>query len=273
MGYMRLRQEAADRRRNTIISRNQVSHATPNSAKALCSPAMNFAALAAELRQQEIARVSAAIVPRLEAMRRMTPETFHALIADMLYRFGHEIVTNPSAPGLVTTKDGKKFVTRCAVPTDLKPISTRELAAFHDTVIAANAARGFVITVRSFTDAAEQYAETAPLDLIDGKRLVKSLNQSRKHLLMPQTYKAMCCQCGEIVQHRLDREQDEARPCGNGHLVPPTIARAMLLPPRPAATGTGSTKEPTPRPYSRREIRAHNAKYEALMMRKPRAGP
>jgi hypothetical protein len=65
----------------------------------------------------------------------------------------------------------------------------------------------------------QQYAETAPLDLIDGKRLVKALNQSRKHVLMPQTYKAMCCQCGEIVQHRLDREQDEARPCGNGHLV------------------------------------------------------
>jgi hypothetical protein len=89
---------------------------------------------------------------------------------------------------------------------------------------------------------------------------------------LPQTYKAMCHQCGG-VQHRLDREQDEARPCGSGHMVAPTIARAMLLRPRPAATGTGSTKEPTPRPYSRREIRAHNYKYEARMMKKPRAGP
>ena len=234
---------------------------------------MNFATAAAALRQQEIARLQDAIVPRLEAMRRMTPETFHDLIADMLCRFGHriEIVATPSAPGLVTTKDGKKFVTRCAVPTDLKPISTRELTAFHiDAVLPANAARGFFITVRSFTDAAQQYAETAPLDLIDGKRLVKCLNQSRKHVLMPQTYNAMCCQCGGIVQHRLDREQDEARPCGNGHLVAPTIARAMLLPPRPAATGTGSTKEPVPRPYSRREIRAHNYKYEARMMKTPR---
>ena len=88
---------------------------------------------------------------------------------------------------------------------------------------------------------------------------------------MPQTYKAMCQQCGEIVQHRLDREQDEARPCGNGHMVAPTIARAMLLPPRPAAAGSGTTRQtPTPRPYSRREIRAHNYKYEARMMKKPR---
>jgi hypothetical protein len=88
---------------------------------------------------------------------------------------------------------------------------------------------------------------------------------------MPQTYQAMCCQCGEIVQHRLDREQDEARPCSNGHAVAPTIARDMLLPPKPAAPGTGSGKQPAPRPYSRREIRAHNAKYEARMMKKPHA--
>jgi hypothetical protein len=130
----------------------------------------------------------------------------------------------------------------------------------------------FFVTARSFTDQAEQYAESAPLDLIDGGRLIKALNQSRKHVLLPQTYKAMCHQCGEIVQHRLDREQDEARPCGNGHMVAPTIARAMLLPPRPAASGSGDNKtKPSPRPHSRREIRAHNAKYEArMMMMKPK---
>ena len=174
-------------------------------------------------------------------------------------------------PILVTTKAGQKFVTACATPADLIPTGTRDLARLHDAVIAANAERGFFITARSFTDQAEQYADSAPLDLIDGKRLVKALNQSRKHVLMPQTYKAMCHQCGGIVQHRLDREQDEARPCGNGHMVAPTIARAMLLPPRPAATGNRQRrKEPTPRPYSRREIRAHNYKYEARMMKKPR---
>jgi hypothetical protein len=234
---------------------------------------VNFAPAAAELRRQEIARLQDAIVPRLEAMRRMTPDTFCTLIADMLYRFGHQIETNPSgnSSDFISTKQGRKFVTRCAVPTDLKPISTRELEAFHiDTVLPANAARGFFITVRSFTDGADEYAKTAPLDLIDGKRLVKALNQSRKHVLMPQTYKAMCCQCGEIVQHRLDREQDEARPCSNGHLVAPTIARAMLVPPRPAANAASIAKEPAPRPYSRREIRAHNYKYEARMMKNPR---
>jgi hypothetical protein len=233
---------------------------------------MNFAVEAVALRQQEIARIRDAIAPRLHQLRRMEPETFRAVIADMLHRFGHTIIiSDPTAPRLVTTKGEKKFITACAAPTGLIPTGTRELASLHDAVIAANAARGFFITARSFTDAADHYAETAPLDLIDGNRLIKALNQSRKHLLMPQTYQAMCCQCGEIVQHRLDREHDEARPCSNGHTVAPTIARDMLLPPKLAAPGTGSEKQPAPRPYSRREIRAHNAKYEARMMKKPPA--
>ena len=234
---------------------------------------MNFAAPADQLRRQEIARLTDTLTPRLEALRSMTTQGFRSVIALMLERFGHTIISNPEAPELVSVKLEKKFVTACARPANLAPIGTRDLVRLHDAVIAANAQRGFFITAHSFTDQAEKYAESAPIDLFNGARLIKALNQSRKHVLLPQTYKAMCQQCGEIVQHRLDREQDEARPCGNGHLVAPTIARAMLLPPRPTATSSGDNKtKPAPRPLSRREIRAHNYKYEARMMRKPRGG-
>lgn len=207
----------------------------------------------------------------------MTTQDFRSVVALMLERFGHTIISNPEAPDLVSTKLEvsskleRKFITACATPTDLAPTAKRDLARLHDAVITASAQRGFFITARGFTDQAERYAESAPLDLIDGARLIKFLNQSRKGVLLPQIYKAMCRQCGEIVQHRLDREQDEARPCGNGHLVAPTIARAMLLPPRPATTGRPDNKtRPAPRPLSRHEIRAHNYKYEARMMKKPR---
>jgi Restriction endonuclease len=233
---------------------------------------MSFAASAQELRQKEIARLSDALTPRIEALRAMTTQTFRATIAGMLDRFGHQIIGHEEAPELVTLKAEKKFITVCASPADLTPVKIPALRRLHDAVVASNAQRGFYITVRTFDPQAEKYAESAPLDLFDAKRLIKALQQSRKGKLMPQTYKAMCHQCGEIVQHRLDREQDEARPCGNGHLVAPTIARAQLIPPRPAANGpAGSTSPaPAPRPLSRREIRAHNAKYEARMMRKLR---
>jgi restriction endonuclease Mrr len=124
---------------------------------------MNFTAPADELSRQEIDRLSDALVPRIEALRSMTPPAFRAVIADMWQRFGHEIVTDPSAPHLVTTKAGKKFVTACAAPADPTPTATRDIARLHDAVISHNAERGFFVTVRSFTPQAEQYAESAPV--------------------------------------------------------------------------------------------------------------
>src|SRR6516225_2063812 len=114
---------------------------------------MYFADTAAELRQQEIARLTDAVVPRLDQLRGMTPDPFRAVIVGMLERFGHVIVT--AAPELVTTKAGRKFVTECAAPTDLMPAGARELRRLHDAVITANAERGFFITARSFTEQAE----------------------------------------------------------------------------------------------------------------------
>jgi hypothetical protein len=55
-------------------------------------------------------------------------------------------------------------------------------------------------------------------------------------------------------------------------MVAPTIVRAMLLSSRPAGSRAGDPNNPAPRPYSRREIRAHNYKYEACMMKKPGGG-
>jgi hypothetical protein len=237
---------------------------------------MSFAAAAQELRQKEIARLVDALTPRIEALRAMTVQAFRATIARMLDCFGHTIIGHEEAPELVTGKAGQKFITVCAPPSDLTPVKIPALRRLHDAVVTSNAQRGFYITARAFDPQAETYAESAPLDVIDGRRLIKALQQSRKGLLMSQTYKAMCHQCGGIVQHRLDREQDEARPCGNGHLVPPTIARGMLLPPRPPPPSNSAPGSPAPalvlRQYSRREVRAHNAKYEGRMMRKLR-GP
>jgi hypothetical protein len=114
------------------------------------SPALsNFAAAADELRRQEIARLSDALTPRIEALRSMTPQAFRATVALMLERFGHTIISNPEAPELVTSKAGQKFITACARPADLTPTGTRDLARLHDAVVAVNAQRGFFITARS----------------------------------------------------------------------------------------------------------------------------
>jgi hypothetical protein len=56
---------------------------------------MTFAAAADELRQQEFARLSAAVTPRIEAFRSMTADEFRDEIAQMLERLGHMLI-NPN---------------------------------------------------------------------------------------------------------------------------------------------------------------------------------
>jgi hypothetical protein len=95
------------------------------------------------------------------------------------------------------------------------------------------------------------------------------MQRSLRGVALPQTYRAMCCQCGETVQHRLDK--GHAIACGNGHLVPATIARDSLVKPRqpPPAAGTDGPKPKHapklirfrnmhPKAQIKRRMRAHN---------------
>src|SRR3954469_1298898 len=231
---------------------------------------MNFDAQADELCQQEFARLTAAVTPRPEALRSMTPDALRDEIATMWERLGHTVITSPSAAEIVTIKGERKFVTMCANPADLAPTGSGAVRRLRDRVVAASAERGFYVPPRSFTADAQHFAATAPVQLIDGPALIRSLHRSRKGMLLPQSYKAMCRQCGDIVQHPLNN--DEARRCGNGHFVAPTIARAELVKPRSAASATAdASPKPAPRPLSCREIKAHNHKYRARTIKQMRA--
>src|SRR4051812_3873 len=194
---------------------------------------MNLDALADELHRQEFARLAAAVTPRPEALRSMTAAELCDEIAMMWERLGHTVITSPSAAEIVTIKGARKFVTMCANPADLAPTGIGAVRRLRDLVVAASAERGFYVTARSFTADAQHFAATAPVQLIDGPALIRSLHRSRKGMLLPQSYKAMCRQCGDIVQQPLDN--DEAKRCSSGHFVAPTIARAELVKRRSAA--------------------------------------
>jgi len=233
---------------------------------------------AEELRRREFGRLAEAVTPRIEAYRSMTADAFRNEIAQMLERLGHTVVS--SIGDLVTTKDGRKYVIACARPLD-GATKAPALRRLHDTVVAAGAARGIYVTPRTFTPEAEHYAASAPLDLVDGALLIKSMHRSRKSVLFESRYKAMCCQCGDIVQHQLDKS--DAVPCRNGHPVAPTIARAALVPyrappaqPDAAANAAKPAFIIKPRNMSlkaqrRRKIRAHNNQMRARAVRQPRA--
>ena len=238
-------------------------------------PLPRFEVAANELRRQEFARLADALPLRLEALRALTPAAFRAEIALMAERFGYEIAGDPSAVDLVIIRAGDKRIVACSSPGDVAPVSMQALARLHDAIITANAASGFYATARSFTEGAEDYAASAPIRLIGGRLLARLMRRSKAGKTLPETYRAMCRLCGDVVRHRLD--QTDALPCANGHLVAPTIARATLLPRRekPAAEHAASRQpgaKPRPRNMSakaqrRRAIKAHNHQLRARAVR------
>lgn len=235
---------------------------------------------AEELRRHEFARLSEAVTPPIQAYRSMTADAFRNEIAAMLERLGHTIIS--SIGDIVTTKGDQKFIVACPAPVD-KTTKTPALRRLHDSVVAGGATRGIYVTPHEFTPEAEHYAAGAPLDLVDGALLIKSMHRSRKGVLVQSRYKAMCCQCGDIVQHQLDKTQ--AVPCRNGHPVAPTIARAALVPYRrdpseqPAAAAqpkTGRVIRPggmSAKAQRRRQIKAHNKRRRSRALRDPGPRP
>jgi Restriction endonuclease len=232
---------------------------------------MNFDTPADALHAREFTRRAAAVVPSVDALRLLTAQQLRARAATMLERLGYEVLTPETAADVVMTKDGKKYVVAFATPTDLAPTPLGHITRLHSAVVAAGAAAGFFITPRGFTRDAEAYAATAPLKLVDGPKLVASIKRSMEGVTIPESYQAMCRQCGQIVQHTLD--STEAIPCRNGHPVAPTIARAALVMQKQEGGSTSSRTYTPPKRYSRQEVRAHNAKYQARMRkRKPPTG-
>lgn len=216
-----------------------------------------FERAADALREREFARLADAVAPTLEALRSLTPGAFRTEVALMLERLGHEVITDPGSAEFVVTREGRKSIVACARPSDVEPVKTRDLARLHAAIINANAETGFYVTTCAFTPEAEEYAATAPIRLVDGNQLAASMKRSREGMTLPETYRAMCRQCGEIVEHRFDRTG--ALPCANGHPVAPTIARAPLFRRQPLPAGDAKPEGQRPE-WRRTRFRRRRAK-------------
>jgi hypothetical protein len=191
---------------------------------------MLFAQQATDLRRREITRLSACVPPSVGSLRTMTPSPFRTTVASMLERLGYDLINHPEAHDLIVTKDGRKMVVTCADPAELDDIGTPALGRLIEAIMHHGAHSGFYVTARSFTQQAKDYAKTMPqtLRLVDGAELEKSMRVSLAGVQLPIRYEAMCCECGDIVHHKLD--EPEAVQCRNQHEVAPTIPRAAIEP-------------------------------------------
>ena len=215
-----------------------------------------YGAAADDLRQREIERIKAATIPTLAGLRALSLDELHSEMAGMLERLGYNHHATDAAGDLIVSKDGRKLVVACAQPPE--PIRRQAIARLHEAITRTNAAAGFYVTTRDFEPDAISYAAGLPITLVNGDKLVASLRQSKAGIEPPEAYKAMCKICGAVVEHRLSHA--EAVPCGSGHFVAPTIARAAIFPEgaKPPAAGEKPSPAPRQRHGRRMTAKAHN---------------
>ena len=101
-----------------------------------------FESAAAELRQQELARLANFVPPTPATCGPPSPSCW-----------------NGTANDLTVTKDGRKYLIACAPPADTAPTRTAALVRLHNALIAASAEAGFYVTTRGFTPAATDYCD------------------------------------------------------------------------------------------------------------------
>jgi len=118
----------------------------------------------------------------LEKIRTLTPDQFESFVCDLFEKLGYkaERVGGPNDGGIdvIARKDGVKHYIQCKKFVT-QQVSVGAMRDFYGAVTdKLSDAKAFFITTNVFTLEAEKFAEGKPIELIDGKKLLKYLKLS-----------------------------------------------------------------------------------------------
>jgi HJR/Mrr/RecB family endonuclease len=188
-------------------------------------------AAATGLQTKERIRIAKSIVPSIEELRRLTPQGFEDEIARMFERLGFEVrqtpYTNDGGRDAILIKEGKKYLLECKKYKDGGLSGRPDLQKFHSAIVTDGAISGFFVTAGRFTKEANELAKIVPIELIDNKKLLRMMFDSKPSATSDDSYRSMCRQCEDIVSHRL--RVPRSVNCRNGHAVAPTLNFESVL--------------------------------------------
>jgi hypothetical protein len=172
----------------------------------------------------------------------------------MFERLGYEVEQTPyrndHGRDAILTKDGKKFLVECKRYGKDTTVGRPDLQKFHSAITTDGAVSGFFVTSNRFTSDAREFCSNPPIKLIDANQLVRMMFESKPTAGDDDTYRSMCHQCEEIVNHRL-RAPRSVR-CRNGHEVVPTLTLELVLSASAQTTGSRRTRRGGRRRWHRR---------------------
>ena len=118
---------------------------------------------------------------KLSQLGSLTPEGFEEFVAELFEALGYEVRrvggTGDEGADLSVRKETLIGVVQCKYHTR-GVVGSPELQKFLGTVHHTRSHKGFFVTTRTFTLAAERFVANHPIELIDGPRLVELVREA-----------------------------------------------------------------------------------------------
>ncbi len=118
---------------------------------------------------------------KLAQLATLTPEGFEEFVAEVFEAMGYEVDrvggTGDEGADLVARRDGMRAVVQCKYHTR-GVVGSPELQKFLGTIHHTRSHKGFFVTTRTFSLAAEKFVAEHPIELIDGPRLVELVHEA-----------------------------------------------------------------------------------------------
>jgi restriction system protein len=118
---------------------------------------------------------------KLKQLAALTPEGFEEFVAEVFEALGYEVEhvggTGDEGADLKVRRRGLVAVVQCKYHTR-GVVGSPELQKFLGTVHHTHSHKGFFVTTRTFSLAAEKFVAEHPIELIDGPRLVELVQEA-----------------------------------------------------------------------------------------------
>jgi restriction system protein len=118
---------------------------------------------------------------KLSQLGSLTPEGFEEFVAELFEALGHEVErvggTGDEGADLRVVRAGLRGVIQCKYHKS-GVVGSPDLQKFLGTVHHTRSHKGYFVTTRTFSLAAERFAAGHPIELIDGPRLVELVHDA-----------------------------------------------------------------------------------------------
>lgn len=118
---------------------------------------------------------------KLSQLGSLSPEQFEEFVAEVFEALGHSVDcvggTGDEGADIRLCRDGLRAVVQCKYHSR-GVVGSPELQKFLGTIHHTGSHKGYFVTTRTFSLAAERFAAEHPIELVDGPRLVELVGQA-----------------------------------------------------------------------------------------------